>query len=541
MKKFTGTERVFSLFTALRPGEGSGALRLGIQSFFIMLAYYLLKVIREPMILADGSAELKAYSTALQAVLLMVIVPLFARLYQQLDGRPRKYHLFRNTLLFFISNLLLLSLAVSIGLPVAIVFYVWLGIFSVMTLSLFWAFAADLYNLKSGQRLFPLIAAAAALGALAGALFAEPMSLWLGIEGVMLAAAAMLLVPWWLSRHTEHTIPGGSAAAESPREADEAYPLLEGFQIIFRSPYLSLIAAYVIVLNLINTNGEYILASLVTEYAQALPDNGSSMTADLAITAFYGQYFFITTLLSFLIQLFLVARIYDHLGIAGALRILPLLMIASYSLLAIVPVLAVARAALIAENSVNYSLQFTTRNALFLPVARRQKYIGKHTIETFFFRLGDVVSGGFVFVASAIIGLGLSGFIFINALLACVLLVLARAIGVRHDSKAVEAMVNLPPMATTQLTDLFVPAGRDTRLQLAADTFVDPDVGDALRYQAYTSPSGSLPYWVSFDSLDRSFVFSPPNGEVGDIELRVVARDYEGLEAEVSFAVHFGG
>ena len=75
MQRFSRTERFLSLFTTLRPGEGRAALQLCIQAFVIMFAYYLLKVIREPMILADGSAELKAYSTALQAILLMLIVP----------------------------------------------------------------------------------------------------------------------------------------------------------------------------------------------------------------------------------------------------------------------------------------------------------------------------------------------------------------------------------------------------------------------------------------------------------------------------------
>jgi len=55
MQRFSRTERFLSLFTTLRPGEGVAALQLCIQAFVIMFAYYLLKVIREPMILADGS------------------------------------------------------------------------------------------------------------------------------------------------------------------------------------------------------------------------------------------------------------------------------------------------------------------------------------------------------------------------------------------------------------------------------------------------------------------------------------------------------
>ena len=100
MQHFTPTERFLSLFTTLRAGEGRPAQLLCLQAFTLMFSYYLLKVIREPMILAEGSAELKAYTTAMQALLLMLIVPFFARLYQRASHRVGKHHIFRNTLLF---------------------------------------------------------------------------------------------------------------------------------------------------------------------------------------------------------------------------------------------------------------------------------------------------------------------------------------------------------------------------------------------------------------------------------------------------------
>ena len=539
MQRFSRTERFLSLFTTLRPGEGRAALQLCIQAFVIMFAYYLLKVIREPMILADGSAELKAYSTALQAILLMLIVPVFARLYQQVSNLDEKHHLFRNTLLFFVANLAVFALSYRIGIPVAIAFYVWLGIFSVMVLALFWAFAADLFNLKSGQRIFPLIAAAAAFGALLGSGLASDLDKVLGHDGVMCAAGALLCIPWWLSKKTEHTIPNGSCSFTQERGDDRPYPLLEGFQIVWRSRYLSLIAGFVIVLNLINTNGEYILATFVTDAAAQGAANLSTAAIDTYITEFYSRYLFISTLLGFLIQLFLVAKIYDRMGIAGALHILPILMIINYSVIAVLPILAVIRTAMILENSMNYSLQTTTRHALFLPVSREEKYVGKHTIDTFFFRVGDVLSGSFVYLASIVIGLSIVGFVMTNIALACVLLLISRAIGRHHTQCVSDNLGNMPPVVQAPLKDLQLPAGQLSLLELDADTFVDPDVGDALKYQAFAIHSSRLPGWVKFDSLHRRFQFHPPAKQHGSLRIRVVARDFDGLEAEVSFNVNY--
>ncbi len=546
MQKFTRSERFLSLFTTLRAGEGRGAQLLCLQSFTIMLAYYLLKVIREPMILAEGSAELKAYTTAMQAVLLMLIVPFFARLYQRASDRDGKHHLFGNTLMFFILNLLAFALAYNFNVRIAVAFYVWLGIFTVMVITLFWAFATDLFNLKSGQRIFPLIAAATALGALLGAWFAHWLDIHLGHDGVMLVSAFLLFIPWWLCRRTEAQIPVGSGTSARRSATSAPYPLMEGFQIVWRSRYLTLIAVFVIVLNLINTNGEYIVATFVTEHARssanvaAMGSELSSKFTENYITAFYSQYLFITTLLSFLIQLFLVSRIYDRIGIRGALHVLPILMIACYSLIAILPVLAVVRATLIAENSVNYSLQTTTRHALFLPVRHEEKYVGKHTIDTFFFRVGDVLSGGFVYLVSALIGLGIVGFVIINIGLAAILLGLSRAIGKHHRESEVKNLGNMPPVVGTPLDDMHIPSGELSHMQIDANTFIDPDVGDALKYRAYSIHSSRLPAWIRFDALSRKFHFHPPAQSRGSTRIRVVATDFDGLEAEVCFTLNYG-
>ena len=57
MSSFTRTERLLSLVTTLRPGEGRVALQLYLKAFVIMFAYYLLKVIREPLMYIARSSQ----------------------------------------------------------------------------------------------------------------------------------------------------------------------------------------------------------------------------------------------------------------------------------------------------------------------------------------------------------------------------------------------------------------------------------------------------------------------------------------------------
>ena len=63
------TDKFLSAFATVRPGEGIGALLLAAHVFLLLSAYYILKTVREGLILSEGGAEIKAYSSAAQAAL----------------------------------------------------------------------------------------------------------------------------------------------------------------------------------------------------------------------------------------------------------------------------------------------------------------------------------------------------------------------------------------------------------------------------------------------------------------------------------------
>ena len=72
---------------------------LSTNAFLMMTAYYILKTVREPLILQGGASrlsgvELKTYATAGQALLLLGIVPL----YSHLAGKVTRLRLIRTTM-----------------------------------------------------------------------------------------------------------------------------------------------------------------------------------------------------------------------------------------------------------------------------------------------------------------------------------------------------------------------------------------------------------------------------------------------------------
>ncbi|NIS67232.1 MAG: translocase, partial [Gemmatimonadales bacterium] len=146
--------------------------------------------------------------------------------------------------------------------------------------------------------------------------------------------------------------------------------------------------------NWVNTNGEYILGRTVerlTEEAVAAEGAGPEEVR-ARIAGFYSTFFTAVNFLGLLLQAFVVSRILKYAGIRRALLFLPVIALLGYTVIAIVPIIAVIRFIKITENSTDYSLNNTVRHALFLPTTREEKYKAKQAVDSFFHRSGDVLS-----------------------------------------------------------------------------------------------------------------------------------------------------
>ena len=118
------------------------------------------------------------------------------------------------------------------------------------------------------------------------------------------------------------------------------------------------------------------------------------------IGAFYADYFQVVNIVGMLLQLFVVSSIVKFLGVQVAVCILPIVALGSYAVAALLPSLAVVRWVKTAENAVDYSLQNTVEQMLFLPTTREEKYKAKQVTDTFIVRAGDVLSSATVLVGT---------------------------------------------------------------------------------------------------------------------------------------------
>ena len=428
-------DRMLSIFADVRAGEGFNAVLLAANVFYLLAFYSVLKIVRDALILSEAGAVAASYASAGQAILMLGFVPA----YGAFASRVNRVWLICGVTLFFASNLLVFALLGVAGVRIGIPFYLWIGVFNMSAVAQFWAFANDLYSTERGKRLFPVIGVGASLGAVVGSGLTSIVFGGIGPYRLMLIAAAGLLVPvgltvWVHLREKRAQLAGprplevdprpvkGRAADNDAGKADQPLSRTGGFQLVASNRYLRLIALLVLVFSLVNTLGGFILNSMIT--AEAGGDRA-------LIGSMAGRIQTSVNVLSFLLQAFVVSRVFKYAGVRTALFILPAIALGGYTMIALIPIFAVVQWTKILENSTDYSIQNTTRHALFLPTSREAKYKAKQAIDSFFVRAGDLLQAVVVFVGT-MLAFGIRSYALVNVALVIVWIALAVAIAREH-------------------------------------------------------------------------------------------------------------
>jgi len=417
-------------FLPTKRGEFVTMALMTVNVFVLLMVYYVLKVVREPLILLGGGAELKSYASAGQAILLIGIVPAFSAL----AARRNRIQLLTVVQLFFTGCLVAFYFLARAEAPIGLAFYLWLGIFSAMVVSNFWSFATDLYTEEQGKRLFGIIGVGGSAGALVGAIVSREIS---GTYELMLLAAIGLLVSlflyWVVDRRDIHEHPEHRTKVR-PAHADEHIGKAGGFKLVFQDRYLRYVALFVVVGTVVNTTGEYIIGTLATEAGKHTSDPGAY------IKDFYASYYGVVNVASLAIQGLVVTRVIGLAGIRRALFIMPLFVLGSWTTFLAFATFAVVRVTKTTENSLDYSLNNTVKQALYLPTTREEKYKAKAAIDTFFFRGADVLSAGIVFVVAHELSLGVNAFAITCILLTLLWLAIAWRTGKLHDGRVAKKL-----------------------------------------------------------------------------------------------------
>lgn len=392
--------RLLGRVVSVRDEEVAPLLWSCAYFFCLLCSYMILRPLRDAMGIAAGVENLQWLFTATFFGML-VAVPLFSALVSRLGRRrfiPVVYHFFAANLLVF--YVLWGGLDEGAKVHVARAFYVWISVFNLFVVTVFWGVMADLFRQEQGRRLFGFIAVGGSLGALVGPSLTAVLVERIGTANLLLISVAFLELGIVCARQVLRRAPHahGPDDEEPTDDAPVGGGMLDGFKLVFRSPYLLAIAGYVALLSL---GGTFLYFEQANVVKQAVEGNA-------ARTALFARMDLAVNVLALVLQGAVVARLIRWLGLGKTLAILPLVGAVGFALLGSHLVLWTIVVFQVVFRATSFGTSGPAREVLFTVVSREEKYKSKSFLDTVVQRGGDVVSG-WAFAGLGAIGLSLSG------------------------------------------------------------------------------------------------------------------------------------
>lgn len=377
-------------FFNLRRDEVAPVAIAGAFFFFILTALMMLRPARDALGMERGLDSVRWLFIG-TAVVTLLVNPLFG----WMVSRLRRLSFISATYGFFILSLLgfwalLVFAPDAVGARSGQVFYVWFSVFNLFVTMVFWALLADRFSSDQGKRFFALIAVGGTLGAIFGPWLAARLAEPLGTASLLPLACgflALAIVMAWLlvrvqpDRHAEAQAAAPTphaSAAEHDRIGGSAWA---GFRAVFASPYLLGIAGYVVIMTVVAT---FIYFTRLQMVAAAETDLD-------ARTGLLGSIDMWTQVAVLVLQVTLTGHIIRRLGLGVALALLPIAMAVGFIGLAIYGSFLVLILLEATNRAVQRGLTRPARETLFTVVGREDKYKAKAFIDTFVYRVGDVV------------------------------------------------------------------------------------------------------------------------------------------------------
>ena len=367
----------------LQPGDLGRGLLLSSCLFLIMSSYVIGKVARDALFLAHFKAVELPYADIGSGVLVGFVMVGYLRLARRISLRD----LLIGSQLFFAANLGAFWVLANFYHPAWVypVFYVWVGVFGVLAPTQVWTLANCLLTTREAKRIFGMVGGGAILGwifagyiSMSAARAFGTESLLLGMVPFLLISSVLMFVAWrTVDKHTESK----KARAETP--ANQQKDMQSSLRLVFSSKYLRAIAAVICISSFVTTLTGWQFKAIAKE----------TFVNKNSLAIFFGDFYFYAGILGLAFQLLLTTRFLRRFGIAIMLFVLPLTVLLGSSALLIWGTLAAVVFLKGSDQVLRYSLDKSTVEMLYLPLAHRVKLQAKWFIDTVIWRLGDTLAG----------------------------------------------------------------------------------------------------------------------------------------------------
>ncbi|HTB68359.1 MAG TPA: Npt1/Npt2 family nucleotide transporter [Steroidobacteraceae bacterium] len=427
--------RLLKAVADVEPAEVKAVLISFVYFFFLMASYFILRPLRDTMGTIYGVAHLQELFTG-TFIVSFIVAPLYA-------GFASRIRL--ATFLPWVYGVIALSMvgfyfafaAHENSRWLAAAFYIWLSTFNLLTISVFWSMMADIFSSPQAKRLFGFIAAGGTVGTIAAPAFITFFVKTLGTDMLLLISGGGFLITALLVRLLEAEKRKFAALGVQAQRTSLDKKLggnpFDGFVLLFKSPYLLMIALFLLLMTWISTVMYFQLTDLIShQFASKAARTQAFATIDLA-----------TNSIAVLIQLFGTGRFIKRFGVTTGLLINPVIMVVAFLAVAFSPVLMVLGTVQVIRRFAEYAVAKPSRDMLFTVVDQQAKYKAKNVIDTVVYRFGDLTSS---WLSSVILPFGVGGLAVFGAVISLAWFPIAWKLGKRYESVRDAEGVIAPPV-----------------------------------------------------------------------------------------------
>ncbi len=372
----------------IKKNEFSVAVLLFLFFFLVIAVFQSLSPIKKGLFVEEFGADIELYAKLANIVVAALGVVAFTYLYNRL---PRQRMIYVICLFFVVG---FVSLSITLGEPGALsiwTFYLMGDLMNTLLVAGFWAYATDLSSPDQAKRLFGVVGGGGIVGGLVGTGITKLLLERIGMQGLVFIGAGMMacIIPVIfalekaVSRSSafQRSFVVSSETAEMKVEKSKTNAAIEGAKLVMQSTYLAAIVGIM---------AFYEMASQMMDYQISfMMENLSGVTATQAAFVDVRLY---TNVLSVIVQFFLVSFVMRRLGLVAALLVLPLGIFGFSAAFVAVPTLLAASFMNIFQNGVNYSMQQTARESLYVVTTPDEKYKARAFTNMFVQRLAKGLS-----------------------------------------------------------------------------------------------------------------------------------------------------
>jgi AAA family ATP:ADP antiporter len=408
----------------IKPHERTAVLLAVLCNFMLLGSYYILRPVRDAMATVVGVDQLQNLFTG-TLIFTVLCAPLFA----WLTGHFKLSRVLPGIFWFWIINILIFYVLFQNSTEnrwVAAAYFWWFSVVNLFMISVFWSLMVDLFAPGQAARLFAIIAAGGSIGAIAGPTVTRIFVQAVGIDGMLLIAAAgfgvVIVLVHLLMREKDRLQARQEETQRSTLEHKLGGSVLDGFSALFKSPYLLNQAAFFLLMTWVATVAYFLQTDLITRNFTDLASRTRAL-ADIDL---------VVNICSALVLIFGLGRLITRFGVTAGLVLNPILMVIALIAMALSPTLLMMQAMQVVRRASQYAIARPCREICFTVVPQESRYKAKNVIDTVVYRLGDV-SAAWLQAGLRVLGFGTGGTLGLGLAASGVWVLVSLALGRRYE------------------------------------------------------------------------------------------------------------